>query len=237
MPTDLASLNLATKDLAAPTLYALGGLSNPIFLQTASPGGIAGTAAGFHVCMLFRPLAMANGNNFISRLAAAQGWGLRQFSATTFAFQCANGVGTLVTSAAFTLTGFTDKWIAAVGVHTGTQLQLWVNGAQVGADVAITGFTAQSNRTYAGAAGAATPFFDLAGCGGGPGVPTAANIRDWFANVKAARRVFSVVGTADHLWPAKQTAIAPTDTVGTDHFSLGGAGHTLVAVNYPVFGW
>lgn len=221
------------------TLVALGNMSNPVSLQTsASPGGIAGTAAGFHVAWFGRLTALGTSNNLFSRSSGVAGWQLRQLAPTTLTFRCANGVGTMVDSSAVTLSGLTNQWIGIVGVHTGTQLQLWVNGAQVGSDQAITGYTAFSGRTGVGGVGAASAYLDMVGCGGGTGVPTAANIADWFVQIRARRQIVGVPGvTTTNLWPARPGALVPLDTVGGANMSLVGAGHTDIQTRSPVWGF
>lgn len=224
-------------DLSLPTLVGLANLSNPRALQTANPGGVPGVATGFAIYGLVRPLASGNGNYWISRLAAAAGWGVIQPTATTVAFRCADGGGTLVTSAEYTLAPSINKELGFVAVHTGSNLQFWVNNAQVGADVAITGFTVNSNRTYIGAAGSASAFFDWYGAGGTSAAPTAQSIAEWFSYVKARRSVVAMPRvTNTSLWRPQIAASVP-DLVGTQTMSLVGTGHSVVKRKNPAFAW
>jgi hypothetical protein len=219
-------------------MLGLTGICNPNALQTATPGGIAGQAAGFWVACVVRPTALGSGNYWLTRIAAAAGWGLLQNGASTLVFRCANGVGTLVSSPNFTLTGLTNTIVGVVGVHDGTTVRLYANRAEVGSGTAITGFTAHSNRTYVGAAGSASAFLDFFGAAGGTGVPSASDVATWFDLVKANRQIQNMPGSAvtTNKWIPNSGATAPVDSVGSSNFSITGS-LTLASVGGTAWSW
>lgn len=205
-------------------IRGVSGFSNPIYAQTASPGGFAGQS-GCYVALVCRPTALGNGNYWLTRLGASAGWGILQNGASTVCFRAANGSGTLVSSPSYTATA--NTLLAVVGVHDGSNLRLYVNGAEVGSGTAITGYTAHSNRTYIGAAGSASAFLDFFGAYCGNSVPSADQISAWYLALRSANRVIDVPGqSATVAWLPSSSATIINE-IGAQTLTVTGGTVTL----------
>lgn len=205
------------------------------YIGTAMPGGISGAASGFHVCWYGIMWAAPGVTMLVGREPNTSTSGWRLVTLGNLTFSAVNGSGSVVNSAQRAwVTADIGIPIVIHGVHTGTAVQLYFNGVQVGADVAITGFTAYSHGTFVGIRPATATTFDIPsslsecfGVEGGNYPLTAAEVAIHAAKVLASGRIQSISGKSEHLWDFTQD-IAPTellpstiqDRIGTDHMTV-----------------
>lgn len=222
-------------------LYAIAGIDNDTYMDTANPGGTAGVDTGFYFGLICIPRSAANGNAWYQRRSGtASGYILRQLAAGTMVFSAASGAGSLVNSSAWTIAPSIGQVTAVLGMHTGAgnTVRLNVNGTDAGVATAITGYTPFSGALTFGAQGAASSQYDFVGAVSGPGVPSADDITEWLAACKAQRTCADMPTVpGDHRWFAGSSLTAPTDTVGSSNLTLRGSGHTLLAQTSPTWGW
>ena len=222
----------------------LNGFGTGEFLQTASPGGIAGVNTGFWVYFVFARTDLTTNTNahVFNRLNAAfsQGWTLAQSSGSNFVFACCSNTGVFIQSPAWTMTSpaHVNKICRVVGVHTGSAVRIHANGAQVGATSAITGYTPFSGVTKIGHSSAHGGFpstFTFYAAGGGAGVPSAADIAAWDAALVASDNMRTAMPNvpAEHSWVLNSLGTA-VDSPGTDDMSITGT-LTLATAQPPVY--
>lgn len=223
---------------AASKLYGIGAIDSNTYLETSNPSGTPGSAAGFYVAVIARPKVLAAANYWASCLTAAAGWGFIQPATSTMSFRAAAGDGSIIHSPTYSLAGLTNAIVPLVGVHDGTALRLYAARAQVGTGTAITGYSTISNRMRIGAGGASNSYLDWFGCIYGVGVPSLANIQQWFDDCVAQRRIADMPGTpASRIWRPIEDGSAPVDSVGSVAMTLSGTGHTTLSLTAPMWGW
>lgn len=225
------------EETGSRVMYGIGSIDNDTSLTTAAPGGTAGDAAGFGIGMLVRPLSFAAQAWAARRVVGSLGWIHGQSTATLYRFACYDGASALVNSPTFDITAYANKVISIFGLHDGSLVRIFLNGVEVGAGTAITGYSpAPAAATSFGGAGSTTPQFDFFGTIGVLGVPTAGNILEWHNRCRIARRCVDMPGVpGEHMWPARQSLAAPLDVIGSDNLSLAGSGHTFIASRSTVW--
>lgn len=205
------------------------------YLQTANPGGMAG-AAVYHFRGIARLLATPSANYAICGRSNGSnaGWHLLVNSSSQMSFKVASGGGTFAISPIYTMTtaefGRAFTWCAFINTTT---IGWWINGNAVGTTSSIAGLTTYSGRTCIGVEGTATmPALDMdavGGLGGGPWVPTTAQVKQWHKDSMAQRTIAAMAGGTDD----RRYIIAPDgksakDVMGSgdDMASAGGSGIT-----------
>ena len=242
--TDLAGGGGGGPPPVDPTMYGVQGFSTADFYQTALPGGIAGTAAGFWVSCLLRLDALVVANrSFLGRFTTGAGWIFTVTSAHNLIFQLVDGGGVIRASANFPVTAVAGKIMHVAAVFDGAALRLHVNRSQVGAPTALSGFTVANERMLAGkrATGSATTSGTMFGVCGGHAVPTLAEVEAQADAIKLAGDIVAIPGKTDSLWSVKQdqAGTAPAvldDKVGLEDMAAQGA-PALVSDPAPVWGW
>jgi hypothetical protein len=225
-------------------------LSTSNFYTTASPGGVAGDAAGFWVQVLFTvdSQAVASASRMLTARFSTNGYQL--FTTTTNAgllFQVADGGSVTRSSPSYTIQASdVGKVLHAVGVfdNTNNKVRLYVNRAEVSAGNACTGYTAFSGAQFIGKRSAGTPADNctIFGAGGGAGIPSLAEIQALADAIKAGRDIQAITGKTDHLWSVTRDVAAGavpttiTDRSGSDTQTKNGS-PTLVTVANPTWGW
>lgn len=213
---------------AAPALQAVGmsGFTTGNYYRTAADSEPKGTAPGFSVGVVFRQdAAIGTEVIFAGGALTTTGWALWSLTGG-IQFRCANGAGSGVASSSYTIgTGQVGSVFRVVGVHTGTHLRLYVNGAQVGTDQAITGYTPvnAANRIGIGVRGSAiTPLTNgtVVGCiAANATALSGAQIATWDAAVQAAASCVSFPAGTTHRWQVEDAgdpfAATWTDDVGS----------------------
>lgn len=182
-----------------PPLYGIGGCDGGNrFLVTSAAAG-PGLASGFWVSVIVRLNSTSSGDYLISSAPGTSGWLTVISPAPSANFRAADGGGAYQVSPNLTLT--TGLVYALVGVFDGSNVRLYSQGAEVGSGSPCVGYTASSSLLYVAAGGALNGFLDFFGCGYGTGVPTPANIADWYDAVQTRRACVDMPGTpATHLW-------------------------------------
>ncbi len=181
-------------------------------------------------------LPRAAGGVSVTRFAfgsgtASPGAGWRMATAglnATVNFGCANGAGTYVTSAAYTIPSLNVPYLV-LGCHTGSFLRLWVNGAKVGSDVAIVGYMPDlaaapgiGNRPTDNTNGRQQ--LGVAGFGYGPGVPSDAQALTHYQACVAAGDVVNLLADTDRMsFKAQGVAALVTSQIGLLAWSRTGA--------------
>lgn len=232
----------------ASGLVGGNGFDTTNLLGTAANGGIRGHAGGYWVALMARIDTATNGGYLAAAFTgAATGWRLWQPTATTIAFEPVNGSGAFVVSSQYT---FVEGEVNLfVGVHTGSQVRLYAERAQVGSDVAITGATpllAGERMTLGvrntGATGNHPGLTIFGACGGDNSVPSLAEIQALSDLCKSTGDIGSIPGKTDRLWSVKQSATPPNfpatldDEVGSDNMTVyagAASGIGLVEVATP----
>ncbi len=140
---------------------------------------------------------------------------------TALNFACASGAGTYVAASAYTLAGGDiDKPMYVCGCHTGSALRLWVNGARVGSDVAISGYTfALSEAPGIGNRPSdnlnARQQLGVGGFGYGMGIPDDVQVAAHYAACVAAGDVVDFLGDTDRMsFKAQGAAATVTSQIG-----------------------
>lgn len=228
---------------APPVLLGLTNLSAANFAQTANPGGIAGSAAGFWIAVAWSTLAQAGSatRTLVGTLNTGVGWEFRTNGSNgTLGFYVTNGAGVAIASPLFTIpAGHVGKDSYAVGVLTATHVRLYVDDAEVGAGTAITGMTPNTNRMRVGArltGTASATDLTFYGVAGGAGIPALADIQASSAALKANKRLGAMPNvTTQGIWNVSDV-VSVLDTVGVDHMPVTGT-PTLVSKPTPTWSW
>lgn len=224
-------------------LLGLSDMTVANYAQTAAPGGVGTAAAPYWVAVLASITSQAASATrvLLASNQSASGWEFRTngFNATA-GFYANNGAGTLVVSPLFTVTaGHVGKELLLVGVHDGTVLRLYVDALEVSSGTAITGYTPHVGRMRLGQRPTGTlPATDITlyGWAGGHAAPSLAQVQQYFADVKAARRMVAMAGvTTQSIWNVTDI-VSVLDSVGTDHMPVTGT-PTLVTKPTPTWSW
>lgn len=221
---------------AKPPLLGIGNMDGSnAYLASANPSGMAGADTGFWCACLVQFAYVADGLYGISSLAGASGWGFVT-GLGGLTFRAANGAGTVILAPVGTYEA--GKAYAAVGVHDGSNVRLYLNGAQVDNGINITGYTPRNDIAYVGAGGPTDGYLSFYGAAYGLGVPSSQNILDWYGQVRAQRRVVDMPGApASRLWRPTAGAADMTDLIGGSvTLSKFGAGHTALSLTSPNWG-
>jgi len=227
-----------------PTAHGLRGIGPYSALdwwQTAPGGGIRGSAAGFHVVIdvwLTKVPTASEGWAGCHSLTFTGGWSMLFYTGQIMFAML--GVGN---SAGYTITSADlNKRLRFVGIKTPTVVQLWLNGAQIGADVASgINVVAADMRMGIGAQVMAPPQGPLTsgyveGLAGGNTVPSAGNIATYFADL--TKPIPTIAGVTLKRWTFDQDIAAltlpgevPSKSVervsGNDDLSRSGSGLVL----------
>jgi hypothetical protein len=226
-----------------PMLGLRGFTASTDYASTAT--GIAGDAAGFWKAVLFSPdsQAVASASRTLdSKIAGTpNGYEFRTTGThSALVFSATSGAGGFISAPSFTLTaGHMGKDVLAVGVHTGSVLRLYVDAVESGSGTAITGYTASANAQRMGGRAINTqPASDtvIYGCAGGHGVPSLAQVQQYFADVKAARALVAMAGvTTGGAWNVV-SATSVVDSVAADNMTVTGT-LTLVTRTTKAWSW
>lgn len=248
------SLKDELKNVSSPAgrkTYGVRGQStigSPDRFATAIGAGIPGVGTGFWVSMPYRRDAPTDGQVHVlasySNATANRGWALWDYGGP-IQFVVWDGSGTLYVSSSYnpSLTNYRTAQIS--GHFTGTSLRLYVDGAQIGIDVAATFAVAPSSETriggHAAFRGSQGSVFGLVG---GNGNPTAA---EFLAHARASEStglVQAIAGKTDHLWDITRDVVSEVvgvpsvvvDRIGTDHLSRVGFGVQIDANSIRAIG-
>lgn len=227
------------------------GWSGTSAFSTAAGVGVRGSAAGFFFLMAVRVIGGVVNGQYSRCTSANAGWEMRQGANTDQLFcRAFNGVGVVSTSPM--IAGMSSTLVGRVCafmlVHTGAgaQLRFFANRVQVGADVAIAGYTSPLASVGHTMGTPNSPSFDFLCALGGDGVPSLANFQTWCDSFKAAggRSFVDMPGVpAQHSWgPLSLPLVSPVpsipDGVGADTMSPSGVGLSQVhLVPSPSFAW
>jgi hypothetical protein len=133
----------------ANSIRAVGPFGTGSSFQTAVGGGIQGANAGFYATIDYWPVAVPTGTErwaHCTNTGISTGWRF-DASASALNFKLCGGVAT---SPTYTLTsGDLGKRLRVLLHKTASVIQLWVNGVQIGADVAAAAYTANPANTIA----------------------------------------------------------------------------------------
>lgn len=220
------------------------GFNSANYLKSAAGAGLLGSAAGQWVAWygVIDVLTLANGAVLAENLRitpTAQGWILQSSAAnySQLSFTAVNAAGTGVSSSVYAaIAADVGVPMLLVGVNTGTAVRFYVKRAQVGSDVAISGYAAPvAQPTTIGVRqdgtfpASNTRWF---GTAGGDGVvPTLAEIQQLFDDVERTGRIQAIPGKTTRLWDPTTDTLASgvdavpavvLDRVGTDHLSRQG---------------
>lgn len=243
---------ITIRNVTSGSKQGVTGFSDLTYFQSALNAGIAGQAAGFWVAVyiIVTSQAVASTSRDLAGRrvgSGVSGWSINTATTNaTVTFGCANGAGSFLTSPAYTITAGDVSGAVAllvVGVHDGSNLRLYVKGAQVGSGTAITGFTTSTVPNMGlGNGNAAFPsglsFGEppdgviVLGLAGGNGVPSAGEIATMDTACASANDIVAIPGKTDHLYSLKQDIAAAggslpiksADRVGTDDLFLIGSG-------------
>lgn len=247
-----ASRPASLEMINAVKMVGATGWTGSDYCQTANPGGEAGDAGGFGVVVLMtiKSQAVSSASRIITERQSAGTAGYSLQTLTTNAgirFFAANGVGTTLGSATYTVTASdVGKIMMVVGVHDGDELRLYVNRAEAGAAQAIVGYTAASIQQTIGAR--STGQFPLAettiyGVSTFRGVKTLAQIQALYDDVKLARDILGSGMGPTNGWSFKRAGgtVPPASVAnlgsGADAMSRVGSALTYDVVAQPVWGW
>lgn len=213
--------------------------------KTATGGGIAGTATGFSVAVLAYLDAL--GGSGVRTLFArgrngTSGWSIYD-SSDQLRFRCGNGAA--VDSSNFALnSSHVGQVHLIVGVHTGTALELYVDGAPVGSPTVFVGFTPIGDattigcRSTPGSYDAAATNWRILGVSGGSYVWSAAEISTLWSDVQSTYDIQDVPSKTDRTWSVARAAIGapsvwPSSTGTEDMIEAGSVSYFAFD---PVFG-
>lgn len=196
---------LGVSNPAGRKSYGARAFTSAISLSTANPGGMAGQAAGFRVALLLRFDALTSANqSIIARTNNSNaGFQVAIPANNQLTFYAVSGAGSFVSAAYQLAAKDIGPYLRHVEcVHTGTALQIWIDGAKVAGDVAITGYTPFAGPTILGQFGAAQPLtgVSLFGAGIAHAVPTAQEIADSATASITAGALRPIAGKTDRLW-------------------------------------
>jgi hypothetical protein len=164
----------------------------------------------------------ANRHLFGTFVTSTSGWTCRTTGSNATIVVSAFGTGpTQVDSDPYTIQpSDVGKILHLVGVHTGSALQLWVNGVQVGSNKAITSFVPGTAKMYIGRASTTglSVLASVAVCAlsGGSYVPTSTEIAAAYSAGKAKGQIVAIAGKVDHTYSYQldQQTVSPAYLVG-----------------------
>lgn len=248
----LARVGTPTVKIIDPTIEGrrtLGaqGFSPANYLASVAGAGLRGSLSGHWCAWAGRIDNLINGTGaavFMETLELGSPAGFTLFAGATnfgnIGYQCVNAAGGFVTSSLLTLaTVDTSQPIMLVGVHTGSQLRLYIKRAnqalvQVGSDVAITGYkvpTSAAKHVIGNRDGGSVPTYNSGwfGAAGGDGfVPTLAELQQLGDDWDRTGQLGSIAGKTSHAWTptldilASGVDVVPAtvlDRVGTDNLT------------------
>lgn len=212
--------------------YGALGFSTASYLTT--PGGIRGTDAGMWIACVVRYNAIPTTTALLAASAnssATDGWYLQSSSALLRFSICGT---TQTQSTNYTVTA-SDVGIPmlVVGHFDGTNVRIYIRGAQVGADVAKTSaMVTPSGPMLVGLFHTSQPFTfgDIFGLAGGNSNPSVGEINALFSAFSSTGRIQAIPGKTDHLYdltpdstanggPANGVPTTVLDRIGTDHLT------------------
>ena len=199
-----------------PISYASDGHSVTAYWQTATPGGIAGDPAGWHLNILWTPRSVivpANERHIDSRATSVPIRGYVVYLSgpgTVLNFIANNGTGAWA-AAPTTVVGTADigKLLLSTFVFDAVagKLRTLHKRVEVGTGTACAGYEAAATFLNVGngsGTGAPLDCAAVLGLSGGRGAPTLAQYQALCDSCMASEDIQCVPGMDDHLWSVKQ---------------------------------
>jgi hypothetical protein len=207
------------------------GFSLANYLKSANDAGVMGSVSGFHFVWRGQLAQIPSGSQILAgalNAAGSQGWHLHM----TTVIRMYTGAY----SASYTpVAGDVRRHIVIHGVYTGSVVRLYIDGVQIGADVAAT-FTLATGFPFLvgqGLGGNGATDAAMYECGGGTYVPTLAEIQQQVADSNTAGTLQPIsAAKTPHLYRITDDVVASgvdavpaqvLDRVGTDHLTRMGA--------------
>ncbi len=225
---------------AANGAWALSSFDASTMLQTANPGGVAGSAVnGLSMVFVLGLLQVPTGTQVLSgRASGVSGWGSSS-SGAVLSFNAGNGVANAVAPTRTWVAGDVGKIHVWCGTCDLTAVYAYMDNAQVGTSTALVGYAAAENAMCYGSANSGSPAVDyyVLGMCGRDSHLTLADYQTICAATKLAGSLSLGGISMDHMWKAPSTTTVPStlsDSLGASNmtFTLGSAAN-LVSSRIP----
>lgn len=200
-------------------------------------GGTAGTAAGFWYAAWCKVNSQTVGSatRYLVRPVSATSGGYIRCGGTNtnFSFLVYDNALSAIISPVYTMTSAdVGRHTLVVAVHDGSFLRLYVNGVEIGAGTAITGYSVPTaTQRFGDGLDGATIF----GVAEGLGVPSLGEIQTLGSSIRASARMQGIPGKTAHLWNMEAPGTI-ADEQGSSNVTVVGSGLTSLR-HTAAWGW
>ncbi len=242
------------------TLIGGSGWDSTNFLGTGNDLGLRGATTGFWAAWLFTHNAVPSTSQYPFTFFDGSGKGWLWYSAASngvFNFSCGNLSSAFIASPTHSLiSGNIGKIQLLVGVFTGAGgfVRQYASNAEIGSGTATSGYTlpGSGSSLYCSlgtrnnnAGGVPATDFTIFGCAGGNAVPSAGEITQLYADVKALGDIAPISGKTNNLYSVKQDFVSGfpnglLDKSGSANMTFRGglaSGIDIVTTSNPVWMW